>query len=126
MAGRAIFCVGAKQFSQTMRKAGADMEELKAVNRQAANVVKPVAASLAPARTGKLRKSIRIGASRKAGFVRAGGARVPYAGVINYGWPARHIKPRLFMNRAIASTENTWLRLYDNFVDKTMKQVKGQ
>lgn len=127
MVKRAVFCVGAKEFSRTLRQAGADMEDLKNVNRQAANIVLPAARSIAPhGSSGKLVGSMRVGASKKAGFIRAGGTRVKYAGVINYGWPKRGIKPHLFMNRAIASTENAWLQLYDDFVEETMKQVKGK
>ena len=51
---------------------------------------------------------------------------MPYAGVINYGWPARHIKPRLFVNNGVASTESQWQKVYKDFIDKTLKQVKGK
>ena len=51
---------------------------------------------------------------------------MPYAGVINYGWPARRIKPRLFVNNGVASTEGQWQKVYKDFIDKTLKQVKGK
>ena len=35
MADKALYVVGQKRFVQTMRKAGADMKELKEVNRRA-------------------------------------------------------------------------------------------
>ena len=38
MAAKAAYVVGQKRFVQTMRKAGADMKELKDVNRQAADI----------------------------------------------------------------------------------------
>lgn len=126
MAAKAAYVVGQKRFVQTMRKAGADMQELKDVNRQAADIALPAVRSLAPrGKTGRLASSVRAGATQKAGVIRAGRKSVPYAGVINYGWPARRIKPRLFVNNGVASTEGAWQRLYKQFIDRTMSQVKG-
>lgn len=123
---RAAYVVGQKRFIQTMRKAGADLKELKDVNRKAADIARPAAVSLAPhGRTGKLASSIRTGATQKAGVLRAGRKSVPYAGVINYGWPGHNITPRLFMNDAVADTEGQWTQLYEQFVRKTLDQVKG-
>lgn len=126
MADKALYVVGQKRFVQTMRKAGADMKELKEVNRRAADIAKPEAVARAPrGRTGKLAGSIRVGATQKAGIIRAGRKTVPYAGPINYGWPARHIKPRTFVNDAVTSTEGQWAKEYEQFVKKTMNQIKG-
>ena len=126
MADKALYVVGQKRFVQTMRKAGADMKELKEVNWRAADIAKPEAVARAPrGRTGKLAGSIRVGATQKAGIIRAGRKTVPYAGPINYGWPARHIKPRTFVNDAVASTEGQWAKEYEQFVKKTMNQIKG-
>ena len=66
-----------------------------------------------------------MGATQKAGIIRAGRKTVLYAGPINYGWPARHIKPRTFVNDAVASTEGQWAKEYEQFVKKTMNQIKG-
>ena len=126
MADKALYVVGQKRFVQTMRKAGADMKELKEVNRRAADIAKPEAVARAPrGKTGKLAGSIRVGATQKAGIIRAGRKPAPYAGPINYGWPARHIKPRTFVNDAVAGTEAQWAKEYEQFVKKTMNQIKG-
>ena len=109
MADKALYIVGQKRFLQTMRKAGADLAELKEVNASAA-------------RAG----SVRAGATQKAGVIRAGSKAVRYAGVVNYGWPARGIRPRLFANDGVASTEGEWAKLYETYVKKVMSQVKGQ
>ena len=102
------------------------MKELKDVNRQAANIALPAVRTLTPrGKSGKLAVSIRVGATQKAGVIRAGRKSAPYAGVINYGWPKRGIKPRLFVNQGVAGTENAWQRVYKQFIDKTMSQIKG-
>lgn len=124
--GKALMVVGQRRFVQTMRKAGADMDELKTVNRQAADIALPAVRSLAPVgRSGRLSKSLRVGATRKAGVIRAGSKAVPYAGVVNYGWPGHHIRPRLFANNDIAQSESAWQQPYKDFINKTLNQVKG-
>ena len=111
MADKALYVVGQKRFVATMRKAGADLKQLKEVNRQAAGVALPAVKALAPrGRTGRLAGSVRIGATQKAGIIRAGRKSVPYAGVINYGWPRRRIVGRQFVNSGVASTEPQWTR----------------
>lgn len=125
MASKALYVVGQRRFVQTMRKAGADMDELKDVNAAAARIALPAVQSLAPRRTGRLAGSVRAGATKRAGVIRAGRKSVPYAGVINYGWPKRHITGRMFANNGVAQTEPAWTKLYEDFIKKTMSQVKG-
>lgn len=108
-----------------MRKAGADMDELKDVNAAAARIALPAVQSLVPRRSGVLAGSIRAGATKRAGVIRAGRKSVPYGGVINYGWPQRHITGRMYANVGVARTEPAWTKLYKDFIKKTMSQVKG-
>ena len=122
---KALYVVGGRRFVATMRKAGADLDDLKGVNRQAAQIALPAVTGRTPVRTGRLRRSVRVGATRRAGVIRAGSKAVPYAGPINYGWPAHHIRPHLFVNNGIAASENAWMRVYTEYVEQTMKQVKG-
>lgn len=127
MADKALMVVGQKRFVQTMRKAGADMDDLKEVNRAAAQIALPAVRNLAPrGKTGRLAGSLRVGATKRAGVIRAGRKAVLYAGPVNYGWPARHIKPRLFVNNGVASTESQWQKVYKDFIDETLEQVKGK
>ncbi len=126
MSGKALMVVGQKRFVQTMRKAGADMEDLKRVNKEAAQIALPSVKARAPfGQSGDLMRSIRIGATKKAGVIRAGSKATPYPGVINYGWPRRHIRGQFFANNGIKDSESRWTRLYEDFIKKTMQQVKG-
>lgn len=122
----ALYVVGGRRFVATMRKAGADLDELREVNAQAARIAAPAVRRLVPRRTGTLAASIRTGATKRAGVIRAGRKSVPHAGVINYGWPSHHIKGVQYANYGVAATEPQWTRLYKAYVDKTLKQVKGQ
>ena len=119
--------VGQKRFVQTMRKAGADMDDLKEVNRAAAQIALPAVRNLAP--RGKNRPAGRQPA-RRSDETRRRHPRRPQGralrGPVNYGWPARHIKPRLFVNNGVASTESQWQKVYKDFIDETLEQVKGK
>ena len=75
--------------------------------------------------TTKAAASLRTGATRRAGVIRAGRKAVPYAGPINYGWPAHHISPRLFVNTGVAQSEPQWQRLYLDFINRTLSQIQG-
>ena len=122
----AQFVVGQQRCVQTMRKAGADMDDLKETHRKAANLAAQAVSRLAPrGKTGRLAASVRTGATRRAGVVRAGRKAVPYAGPVNYGWPNRNIKPRLFANSGVADSEPAWQQVYKDFIDKTLNEIKG-
>ncbi|KFI84484.1 bacteriophage protein, PF04883 family [Bifidobacterium reuteri DSM 23975] len=115
---------GAGQLARGLKKAGVDMKDLRQINKQAAQVVVPEAKNLAPkGRTGKLAASVRAGATQKAGVVRTGSKRVPYAGVINYGWPKHNIKPTRFANQAAKNTEPQWTQLYADAVQKIINRI---
>lgn len=114
---------GASELARGLKKAGADMKDLRQVNKEAAQIVVPEAKSLAPHKSGKLAESVRAGATQKAGVVRAGSKRVPYAGVINYGWPGHNIKPTHFANQAAKNTEPQWTQLYADAVQKIINRI---
>ena len=115
---------GAAQLAKGLRQAGADLKDLRDINEQAAQIVAPAAKALAPQRPGRLAKSIRAGATQKAGVVRAGNnGKVKYAGVINYGWPKHNIKATMFANKAAKNTEPQWTQLYADAVQKIINRI---
>lgn len=59
-----------------------------------------LAASFAPRKSGALVRSLKASKGKSRASIRAGGAKVPYAGAINYGWARRNIAPARFMQRA--------------------------
>lgn len=68
---------------------------------------------------GQLARSLK-----KAGVVRAGNkGKVPYAGVINYGWPGHNIKATYFANKAAKDTEPEWTALYSQAVEKIINRI---
>lgn len=115
---------GASQLARGLKKAGDDLKDLKTVNREAAGIVASQAKKTAPHRSGRLASTIRAGATQKAGVMRAGNkGKVPYAGVINYGWPGHNIKATYFANKAAKDTEPEWTALYSQAVEKIINRI---
>ncbi|MGX9346384.1 hypothetical protein [Microbacterium sp. KNMS] len=130
MARAAITVGGGSTLARTLRKAGVDLKELKPVNRAAAEIAMEQARQDAPVVSGRLRDTLRVGATNRAGVVRAGNNRtsasgVRYAGPVHWGWPGRGIAANPFMTRAARATQNRWVRLYENFTNRILNKVKG-
>lgn len=66
------------------------VQELKKVYFYSAERVARNAEPRIPVRSGRLKGSLRVTATKRGGYVRAGSkARVPYAGPVHFGWPTR-------------------------------------
>lgn len=63
--------------------------ELKSAHLEAALIVARQAQYEVPRRSGRLATTIRAQATQTRGNVKAGRARVPYAGPVHFGWPTR-------------------------------------
>lgn len=117
---------GAARLRRTLKAAGVDMAEMRAVNRTAANTVQAAASAAAPMRTGRLKATVRAGATNRAGIIRAGRKAVPYGGPIHWGWPARGIRARPFITVAAQATEPVWVGRYEADLLHIIQQIKGK
>jgi len=139
MAKFGVTVQGGARLRSSMKKAGMDVKQLTAINKQAASTVSAAARATAPVGKpsrkrgrgrpksgGALKASIRPGATTKAGVIRAGGARVPYANVQHWGWPARNIRPKYFISDAAIRTEKVWVKQYEKHMNDVIRKVKGK
>lgn len=122
---------GARQLRATLKRADPQLlDRLKASHLAAADVVAARARQLAPVgqgtrRPGALRDSVRAGATKTSAVVRVGGARVPYAKPIHYGWGRRHIAAQPFVSRAAQQTEPQWFDRYHREVLAVLDTIEG-
>jgi hypothetical protein len=65
-----------------------------------------------PVRSSRLQGTIRHVSSRRGARIRAGSARVPYAGVIHFGWRKRNIEPNRFLYRAVDKSVDEAVEMY--------------
>jgi len=117
---------GARELRRTLKAAGDDLKDLQATNAEVARLVAARAMSDAPRVSGRLAGSVRGNSAKANASVKAGGASVPYAGPIHWGWPKRNISPRPFVVDAAHATEPTWTDYYLRQIDQILSRVRGQ
>ena len=116
---------GLARLARTLKAFGQGLDDLKDANQKAAQVVADEARSRAPKKSGALAGSIRAGRLQNRAQVRVGSAKVPYAGPIHWGWPARNIAENTFVTSAAAATENQWLAEYEQEIQRLADMVEG-
>lgn len=108
--------------------------QLRAANKEAAQVVADRAKVLVPVRSGRLKGSIGVRAGQRDAEVKAGSAaRVPYAGPIHFGWPGRPnrdrgwrggpIRPQPFLYQARDQRIGAVIAVYEQRIDKLTRSV---
>lgn len=90
---------GLKTAVRRLEALGVSVQDLKQAFGEIAQEGTDVARAYAPVTSGALQGSIRAGKTKNKAVVYAGYKRVPYAGVQNYGWPARGISGKGFMQK---------------------------
>ncbi|GAB3251369.1 hypothetical protein GCM10027425_09260 [Alteromonas gracilis] len=119
---------GLKKLRRDLRRLGSDLSDFKDANAAAASLVASEAAKRAPRRpgSGRLARSGRGNRAAGRASVLFGGAAVPYAGPIHWGWTARGIEPQPFVAAAAQDTEARWLPLYTDAIDAAVDKVAGR
>ena len=110
---------GLSQTIRALRAAGTDMQDMSALMHAIGTSVVQVARPRAPHLSGALARSVRAGRGKTKAVVRAGSARLPYAGVQHYGWPARRIAAHPFLVQALQSSRS---HIYDQ-LDKGLAEI---
>lgn len=94
-----VYITGLREITRGMERAGVDVEDLKDVMGRVATEAADTMQPFVPARSGKLRASVRGNRAKGKAIVTIGTARVPYAAVIQYGWPRRGIRGAGFVEK---------------------------
>lgn len=117
---------GGRALRRELRRAGQDMSDLKAAHAEVGTFVATEASPETPrGLTGRLADTVRSSGTQSAAVVRAGKARVPYAGPIHWGWPARNIEPQPWLATKAKETEPTWFDMYAAHIDQILDKIKG-
>lgn len=130
---------GAKELARDFRAAGKRASELSGAYRAIARELVPPAQREAPRRTGRLAASTRGGGTKTAAILRAGSARVPWAGPIHFGnptpktYPARagamrstgtlgRIAPNPWLYRTIDARRDEVLEAFEEHVGAALRR----
>lgn len=125
MSDPTVHVEGLRDLVRTLKAAEQDLDDLKAANRAAAQVVADAARARAPRRSGRLAGTGRPGNAARRATVTFGRASVPYANPIHWGWPRRHIKAQPFLVEAARATRFQWMDAYLENLQKILDSVKG-
>jgi hypothetical protein len=101
---------------------GAEVEDLKAAFSAIAAEGAEKAAGFAPKRSGRLAGNVRGNRAKSKAVVAAGGATVPYAGAINYGWPRHGIQASGFMQKADQAMEPVAINRLEEEINRQIRQ----
>jgi hypothetical protein len=105
--GIRIEVTGLGKALRALSEAGDYATDMKELMHSTGEIVATAARRRAPYQSGALQGSIRAGRGKTKAVVRAGSkARVPYAGVVHYGWPARNITGSEFMVDALEDSRD--------------------
>lgn len=113
---------GLTRLRSTIKKAGADMADMKDANQQAERLVQLRATQIAPRRTGRLAGSLKTPRAVSRARVQS---NLVYAGVIHWGWARRNIPAQPFLTEAATQTQDQWLDQYQRAVQKLANSVQG-
>ena len=114
---------GLREFVRDLEKLGVEVNDLKEVFSTISKRAADVMQSKVPVRTGALRAAVRGNrAKNKAVVVAGNNKRVAYAGAINYGYPARNIRPANFIAATDAVMQTEALQLLDEGLTDLIKR----
>ncbi len=114
---------GLRKTFRALEAAGTASEDLKDLMHALGMIVVTAARPGTPTLSGALAGTLRAGRGKTKAVIRAGNARVPYAGVQHYGWPARGISAQPFLTDAVNSTRaRTFAALDEGIGDLLRKQ----
>ncbi|SJM66823.1 HK97 gp10 family phage protein [Agrococcus casei] len=107
---------GLGRLNRALARAGVDAQNMRDLMHEIGMIAVRDAQGRVPVDSGRLRESIRSGRGKTKAVVRAGGARIPYAGVIHYGTPDNAYQPSPFLLTAIQAQRGAILNRFNQGV----------
>lgn len=118
----AVEIEGLRTTIRNLERLGVAVSDLKAAFKKIGSIITADAQRQAPRKSGALAGSIRPSNTKNKAVVRAGSARVPYAGVQHYGWPARNIEGHPYLTNAVANKQVEAVNTLDEELANLIKQ----
>ena len=113
---------GLRQTVRSLERFGVDVADLKAAFKRIGNMVVREAVSLTPTLTGRLAASIRASNTKNKSEVRAGSAKVVYAGVQHYGG-YNNIEPHPFLTKAVDRNETKTVQVLEHELKSLIRSL---
>ena len=122
MAEANINIQGVKEVKDALNKLERDLAENEELNKELSSTLSQKASAMAPRLTGALASSVVGNPSAEKAQIMAGSNAVPYAGVQEYGWPARNIQAQPYLRPAVYNNIGYIIEKYNDSIQKTIKK----
>jgi hypothetical protein len=99
-----------------------DVKNLNGFGTEVGKLIASNASALAPRKTGALAASIGSIETKEGLQVYAGSETVPYAGVIEYGWPAKGKQAKPFLMPAVQNNLQMIVQKYEDGIKSTIRK----
>ena len=113
---------GAASIARGLRETGRGITDLEPEHRAGADALAAATRGRAPRRTGRLASSVEGKAQRNTLTVEV---RVPYAGVQEFGWPARRIAAQPYARPALAAERDGIVNTVRAGVARLLGRIRG-
>jgi HK97 gp10 family phage protein len=113
---------GLRETVRSLEKLGVQVSDLKAAFKKIGNLVATDAKSRAPKKSGALAATIKPSNTKNKSVIRAGSARVPYAGVIHYGG-YNNIEPHPYLTNAVDAKQKEAVNVMEEELDKLIRSL---
>lgn len=113
---------GLRETVRSLERFGVEVKDLKAAFKRIGNIVVGDARTLVPKKTGRLAASIKPSNTKNKSIVRAGGGRIPYAGVIHFGG-YNNIEPHPFLTEAVSRNQTKAVSELDKELNELIRKL---
>lgn len=117
-----VTVTGLKETLDALKKVEGALDNLTDANRTIASTIASKASALAPRLTGALASSIKGTSDKDRIRITAGGDRVVYAGVQEYGWPEKNIQAQPYLRPAVQDNMSYIVQKYEENIQSVIKK----
>jgi len=114
--------VNSKEIVASLLKLSKELESNLPLNKELSRDLAQKASSMAPKLTGNLASSIVGTGSENKAQISAGSNAVPYAGVIEYGWPAKDRTAKPYLTPAVNNNLDYIISKYNDSIKENVKK----
>lgn len=118
----AIVVKGIDELKRVINKFTNEIENDSGFNQELSSNLAQKASAVAPKQTGALASSIKGQGSNKKAQILAGGSGVPYAGVIEYGWPEKNIQAQPYLTTTVKNNMDYIVEQYEDNIKTSIKK----
>lgn len=117
---------GLNEVVRNLKAFGASADDLKDANAKITSKVANAATAIVPVQSGRLQSSIRGTRQQRKASIKAGSSSIQYAGIIEYGYPAKNIQAQPFLRKA--AWQNQWfiIEQYEENLNEIIRKYNLQ